>query len=194
MYFKPKTVIVTFHSVPSAQPRSSTGPDLLPRVFCWKFCASGTCSVILGQQAAGPWQRCCCNRNISKQRWLETHRNEAWKSLSQQKLELFHSALPRPRCSPSSRFLTEKEGQDSQLLEAPHREPLQPFMLPACPDKGRNGGNSALQQFWHRALSGLLSQYNTIQLLLQLLHPLLRSTSEPQMGTSCSSCASRNWS
>lgn len=142
MYFKPKTAIFTFHSVPSAQPRSSTGPGLLPRVFCWdwKFCASGTCSVMLGQQAAGPWQKWCCNRNISKspyeqQRRLETHRNEARKILSQQKLELFHSAPSQ--CFPSSHFLTEKEEQDSQLLVSSSQGATPAFYAPCLLRQGQ---------------------------------------------------------
>lgn len=117
LYFKPKTVISTFHSVSSAQPRRSVRPDLLPRVFCWdrEFCASGTCSVILGQRAAGPWHKWCCNRNTTEltyeqQRWLESHTTEArnWTCSTQH--------LLRPLSSPSSRFLTEKGGQDSHLL------------------------------------------------------------------------------
>lgn len=189
LYLKPKTVIFTFHSVPSDQPRSSVRPDLLPRVFCWdwEFCASGTCSVILAQRAAGPWQEWCCNRNISKltceqQRWLETHRNEARKILSQQNLELFHSA-PSQAIELPQLTISNQEGRAGLTFAGELLSESHPSMLCSLPVQpwAENGGNSAFHQFWHWALSGHFLP-NTTQFSL-LLHPLLRSTSEPQMGT-----------
>lgn len=194
MYLNPKTVISTFHSVPSDQPRSSVRPDLLPRVFCWdwKFCASGTHSVILAQRAAGPWQKWCCNRNISKltyeqQRWLETHRNEAQKFSSQQNLDWFHSAPSQAIVLPCSHFLTKKGGQDSHLL-GNSSQGATPGCYAPCPFRygqkmeeiqpsGSSGTGHSLDTFF------LIQQNSTCSFSTLLLHPLPRSTLEPQMGT-----------